>query len=211
MPGTIPVARDNSSPVGLQPSVFGVTSDAAVIAGSVSRPEAFAAIFDRHFAALHGYLAARVGAARADDLASSTFTIAFERRHSFRSDADSARPWLFGIATNLLRNERRSEQRAVHLFSRMVEPVHWARASSDGGDHERLAALLAKLDPDQRDVLLLYAWAELSYEEIASSLAIPLGTVRSRLARAREHLRSGLGSADASAPALDAETQEMSE
>jgi RNA polymerase sigma-70 factor (ECF subfamily) len=190
--------------------VFGDTSDAAVIAGSVSRPEVFGAIFDRHFGAIHGYLAARVGSARADDLASSTFTIAFERRRGFRSDADSARPWLFGIATNLLRNERRSEQRAIRVLGRL-EPVHWASGSPDGGDHERLAALLAALDADQRDVLLLYAWAELSYAEIASSLAIPVGTVRSRLARAREYLRSGLGSAGASAPARDAEPEETSE
>jgi RNA polymerase sigma-70 factor, ECF subfamily len=196
--------------VGLEPSVFGDTSDAAVIAGSVLRPEAFAAIFDRHFGAIHGYLAARVGSARADDLASSTFTIAFERRRRFRSDADSAGPWLFGIATNLLRNERRSEQRARHVLGRL-EPADWACVATEGGDHERLAVLLAELDADQRDVLLLYAWAELSYAEIASSLAIPVGTVRSRLARAREHLRSGLGSAGASAPAREVEPQETSE
>jgi len=78
-------------------------SDASVIAGSLQRPEQFAAIFDRHFDSVHAYLARRIGASLADDLASQTFVVAFERRESFRATVDSARPWLFGIATNLMR------------------------------------------------------------------------------------------------------------
>jgi RNA polymerase sigma-70 factor (ECF subfamily) len=171
-----------------EPSAARLESDASLIARSASRPEVFGAIFDRHFTAIHGYLSRRVGQSRADDLAASTFTVAFERRHSFRGEADSARPWLFGIATNLLRNERRSEWRALRALTRLdarplTEPV-WAT-----GIDPRLAALLSQMEADQRDVLLLYAWGELSYDEIAASLGIPVGTVRSRLARAREHLR----------------------
>ena len=166
-------------------------SDASVIALSMSRPEAFATIFDRHFAAIHAYLARRIGYSRADDLASATFTTAFERRRRFRAGADTARPWLFGIATNLLRNERRSELRAVRALLR-IEPTTTSDAPDLPGIEPRLASLLAQLDPDQRDVLLLHTWGELSYEEIAASLAIPVGTVRSRLARARGHLRRGL-------------------
>ena len=180
-----------------------------MIESSLRRPEAFAAIFGRHFDAIHAYLARRVGRARADDLASSTFTVAFERRRGFRADAGSARPWLFGIATNLLRNERRSEQRAVRALAR-VRPVDAEASPFEGVDGSGLGALLAELDSSQRDVLLLYAWAELSYEEIASSLAIPVGTVRSRLARARQHLRRSLGRADAPASALDSDAQETS-
>ena len=179
--------------MGLEPSVAG--SDASVISLSVARPELFATIFERHFAAIHAYLARRVGRSRADDLAATTFTVAFERRRRFRGDADSARPWLFGIATNLLRNERRAEIRALEALSR-VDRGEATEAAGTGGIDPRLAALLAQLDSDQRDVLLLYAWGELSYEEIAGSLGIAIGTVRSRLARAREQLRRGLSTGD---------------
>jgi RNA polymerase sigma-70 factor, ECF subfamily len=162
-----------------------------VIARSTSRPEAFGSIFDRHFAAIHAYLARRAGASRADDLAAATFTVAFERRRAFRGEADSARPWLFGIATNLLRNEHRSETRALRALAR-VEPGSVTQTVGVRGIDPRLALLLVQMHREQRDVLLLYAWGELGYEEIAASLGIPVGTVRSRLARAREHLRGAL-------------------
>lgn len=74
------------------------------------------------------------------------------------------------------------------------------------GIDPRLAALLSEMEADQRDVLLLYAWGELSYEEIATSLEIPLGTVRSRLARAREHLRRTMAE-DEPRPAKARETR----
>src|SRR5271167_757563 len=90
-----------------------VPDDAALIARSLTVPEAFAGVFDRHFDAVHRYLARRVGRERADDLASQTFTVAFERRASFRPGEAGAPPWLLGIATNLLRNHRRSEQRLL--------------------------------------------------------------------------------------------------
>lgn len=86
-------------------------------------------IFDRHFDAVFGYLVRRVGRSHADDLASATFTVAFERRSRFRTDATTARPWLLGIATNLLRNERRAERRALrtlgslHTSSAAVGPI----------------------------------------------------------------------------------------
>ena len=81
------------------------SSDARAIATSLSHPERFAAIFDRHYDAIHAYLARRAGAALADDLAATTFTVAFERRATFRAESTSARPWLYGIATNLLRDQ----------------------------------------------------------------------------------------------------------
>lgn len=162
-----------------------------MISRSVARPELFATIFERHFDAIHAYLARRVGRSLADDLAATTFTVAFERRRRFRDDADSARPWLFGIATNLVRNERRAEIRALEALSRIRRGEVTEAPRIDGIDPS-LAALLAELDPDQRDVLLLYAWGELSYEEIAGCLGIAIGTVRSRLARARGQLKRGL-------------------
>lgn len=175
--------------MGVHPPVSTLSSDASVIALSLSRPEAFATIFERHFSPVHAYLSRRVGATRADDLSSATFMVAFERRRSFRSNADSARPWLLGIATNLLRNERRAERRAVHALMTRQQDLSPGGSEADAA---QLAVGLAELDAEQRDVLLLYAWADLSYEQIAVSLGIPLGTVRSRLARARQKLSARL-------------------
>jgi RNA polymerase sigma factor (sigma-70 family) len=160
-------------------------SDAAVIAESLECPQAFAAIFDRHFDIVHGYLARRVGADGADDLTAATFVVAFERRATFR-DHVSARPWLFGIATNLMRNEWRAERRALDALTGLAgtSPV----ASGDR-EPSGLGEALAELDPDHRDVLLLHAWEGFSYEEIATALGIKIGTVRSRLARGRARLR----------------------
>jgi RNA polymerase sigma-70 factor (ECF subfamily) len=171
----------------------GVLPDAELIVRSLTFPEAFGAIFDRHFDAVHRYLARRAGRERADDLASQTFTVAFARRGTFRPSEVGARPWLLGIATNLLCNDRRSEQRLLEMLARLsADSGAGGNGRADVDGECELAAALAELDGEQRDVLLLYAWAELSYEEIAGALAIPVGTVRSRLSRARSHLRSRL-------------------
>ncbi len=162
-----------------------------MIAASLARPERFEAIFGRHHAAVRAYLHRRVGPERADDLASATFVIAFERRDAFRADADSARPWLLGIATNLLRNEWRAERRALELLSALRADLAGSGAPEES-DHAALAAALVGLDPDQRDVLLLFAWEDLNYQEIARALDVPIGTVRSRLARARARLTAAL-------------------
>jgi RNA polymerase sigma-70 factor (ECF subfamily) len=174
-------------------------TDEAVIFESVSKPQVFSAIFDRHFHVIYSYLAKRAGTQVAEDLASLTFTVAFERRTVFARGAGSARPWLFGIANNLLHNRRRSEQRLSETAAA------FAALSSDGEvapgapgprgaafEDAQLARALATLEVSYRDVLLLYAWGELTYEEIAVALAIPVGTVRSRLSRARSQLRREL-------------------
>jgi RNA polymerase sigma factor (sigma-70 family) len=188
--GTELAGLDNQHVMAARTLQGGSLSDGELIAQSNTTADAFHELFDRHFNAVHRYLARRIGRERADDLASQTFTVAFTRRTTFRTDATDARPWLLGIATNLLMNERRAEQRSLEAVGRMqaqpVPPV--AELADDGLDHE-IAAALAALDPHQRDVLLLFAWGELSYEEIASALAIPVGTVRSRMSRARTYLR----------------------
>jgi RNA polymerase sigma factor (sigma-70 family) len=191
--------------------IAGGRSDAESIASSLSVPDAFRSVFDRHFDAVHRYLARRVGRARADDLASQTFVVAFERRASFRSDAFDARPWLLGIATHLLMNDRRSEKRSLNLVARLTARAEPA-LSFTGYELRELdddvATALAGLDSDMRDVLLLVAWGELSYEEVAEALGIPVGTVRSRLSRARAHVRAHLGGATAVDPASpDAQPQ----
>ena len=166
-------------------------SDGELIARSLMSPQAFGDLFDRHFVAVHRYLARRLGRERADDLAAQTFTVAFERRATFRREEREARPWLLGIATHLLLNHRRAEQRLLETVARLSAQPERVIEERPDVDVE-LAAALAELKGDQRDVLLLTAWGELSYEEIAAALEIPVGTVRSRLARARTHLRDRL-------------------
>jgi RNA polymerase sigma factor (sigma-70 family) len=171
-------------------------SDAQVIAASRVEPRVFAAVFDRHYDAVHRYLARRVGSDLADDLAADTFTTAFDARRRYDTAHLDARPWLFGIATNLLRHHRRGEARRLRAYARLDRP-----ADPDGGfggiearvDAGRagpaIADALTRLSAGDRDVLLLFAWADLRYEEIAVALRIPVGTVRSRLHRARRRVR----------------------
>jgi RNA polymerase sigma-70 factor (ECF subfamily) len=170
-------------------------SDESLIVASAQRPDRFAVVFDRHFAAIHRYLARRAGREIADDLASQCFTIAFERRATFNAGAGSARPWLYGIATNLLRDHWRAEQRSavaiIRLGNDRAGAVHADPADRDAAD-PALARALNSLESAQLDVLLLYAWAELSYDEIALALDVQVGTVRSRLSRARARVREQL-------------------
>lgn len=170
-------------------------TDGALIRRSLTEPSAFAEVFDRHFDVVHRFLARRVGAVIAGDLASETFTRAFEGRRRYRFERDDARPWLFGIATNLLRRQRRNEVRQLRAYARTgVDPVldslddsnSRADAAASG---PALARALASIRPEERDVLFLYAWADLSYAEIAEALGLPVGTVRSRLSRARTKIR----------------------
>ena len=169
------------------------------MARSLDEPEAFATLFDRHAPAVHRYLGRRVGDL-ADDLMSETVLIAFRRRAAYRPERVEVRPWLIGIATNLVHGSARAERRRYRALARAAaEPeVHGA----DPGDSAArldaqalrgpLAGALAGLKARDRDVLLLFAWAQLSYEEIAAVLDIPLGTVRSRLNRARRQTRAAL-------------------
>jgi RNA polymerase sigma-70 factor (ECF subfamily) len=148
--------------------------------------EAFAA----EFAPLHRYLARRVGPAAADELTAETFTVAF--RNWGRLDPDRpVRPWLYGIAANLMRHHWRKERRMLRAYARTgVDPV-WTEDES-APDTRALAVELAKLRRDEREILLLTAWAELTDVEIADALDLPVGTVKSRLSRAREKLRNRL-------------------
>jgi RNA polymerase sigma factor (sigma-70 family) len=173
----------------------GTSRDGVAIARSLSSPDAFTEVFDRHFVAVHRYLARRVGRDLADDVAARTFMVAFDRRSSYQDRLGSARPWLLGIATNVLREERRSGQRLQTTLEQLGNEA-WVSANGAGdGEGEAdydLAGALARLDVDQRDALVLYAWGELSYAEIAAALEIPIGTVRSRISRACASLRSDL-------------------
>ena len=183
------------APSGQTAGVERDASDAAVIASSLVDAARFGEIFDRHFAEIHRYLARRVGAALADEIAAETFVLAFRLRDRFDHHAVDARPWLFGITANLVRRHWRTERRRLRAYARTgVDPVCDETAEVERridalAAGPQLAAALASLSGREREVLLLFAWADLSYEEISTALGVPAGTVRSRLSRARAHVR----------------------
>jgi RNA polymerase sigma-70 factor (ECF subfamily) len=171
-------------------------TDAEAIEASRAEPTAFAVVYDRHAAVVFRFLVRRVGRDTADELLGETFRIAFQRRSSFDCERVSARPWLYGIASNLVAKYRRSEARRMNAFGRMTaacpteEPADAAAAAVDAQrSWPEVARRVAALPDAERDALLLFAWEELSYEEVAAALNIPVGTVRSRLSRARRRLR----------------------
>jgi RNA polymerase sigma factor (sigma-70 family) len=168
-------------------------TDGAVFARSVSEPQLFTIIFDRYYRVVYGFVSRRAGPTIADDIAAETFTRAFERRSSYDSTAERALPWLLGIAINLLAHHRRSEARHFRALA-ASRPGDSPSGGIDAAIAERLVVGLEQLDDYDREALLLYAWGELKYEEIAATLAIPLGTVQSRLHRARRKLRQVLES-----------------
>ncbi len=170
-------------------------ADGDVFARSMAEPEVFTIIFDRYYRSVYSYLSRRVGRTIADDLAGETFVRAFERRSSYDPRFERALPWLLGIAINLLAHHRRSEARQLRALAaaagfepREAAPIDGSRVASS----ERLVSGLEQLDDYDREALLLYAWGDLAYADIAQVLGIPIGTVRSRLNRARAKLRQAL-------------------
>jgi RNA polymerase sigma factor (sigma-70 family) len=172
-------------------------TDAEVISAAQRDPEAFGALFDRHATVLFRYLVRRVGRDEAEALLGEIFRIAFEKRTSYDPTYANARPWLYGIATNLVARHRRREGRRIGAMARLAAlnsgPIDASARVDDAVDaHDlwpRVADAITELPDDERDALILYVWEELSYEEIAAALGTPIGTVRSRLNRARETLR----------------------
>lgn len=174
-----------------------MSTDSSVIEASLDRPAMFGELFRRHASSIHRYAARRAGVAAADDVTSETFLVAFERRSRFDRSLPDARPWLYGIATNLLHRQRTAEARTFRMLEKL--PLDAEHHSPQDQTDEALDAARAlrgmarsirRLSTGDRDCLLLYAWADLSYEQIATALDIPIGTVRSRINRARRTLRA---------------------
>jgi RNA polymerase sigma factor (sigma-70 family) len=177
-----------------------VVTDAEIIGLSLDDPGCFGMIFERHAGELLRYAHARLGPDLAQDVLAETFLAAFGRRaHYDRSRAD-ARPWLYGIAIRQIGRHRRAEQRAARALARVPAET----VTRDFGDRSadrvtaqqlrpRLVALLSGLPRQDRELLLLIAWAGLSYEESAQALGVPVSTVRSRLHRIRAKTRQALG------------------
>ena len=173
--------------------------DTALVTASLDDPDRFTAVYDRHFPAIYRYVAGRLGAQAADDVVAETFLAAFRRRSAFDPAKGGVRPWLFGIATNLVSQHRRTESRRYRTLARHG-------AEPDAGGHEDrvvnavtatgmrsdLARALTRLPRKERDVVLLVALAGLEHAEIAAVLGVPYGTVGSRLHRARRKLWAAL-------------------
>jgi RNA polymerase sigma factor (sigma-70 family) len=172
-------------------------SDAHVISASIDEPGRFGAIFDRHATSLHRYVVRRLGPFEAEAMVGDVFRIAFEKRSTYDVSRPNARPWLYGIATNLVAKHRRGEARRIRAVARLAAQRLPATDLADGVTGAvdadllwpRVAEAVASLPEPERDALLLHVWEGLSYEDVADALGIPVGTVRSRLHRARGRIR----------------------
>ncbi|MDQ1084482.1 MULTISPECIES: RNA polymerase sigma factor [Microbacterium] len=173
-----------------------MSTDNELIVRSHVDPAVFATLYDRHASAVYRYLAQRLGDHAADDVMSETFLVAFERRGAYDPQVLDARPWLLGIATRLMRKHARLEAvawkgMAAHMAAQVApDLIERAGARMDAERlTRRLTSALRKLSDADRDTLLLYAWGHLDYAAIAAATDVPIGTVRSRLNRARRVLR----------------------
>jgi RNA polymerase sigma-70 factor (ECF subfamily) len=163
--------------------------------------DAFGELFDSCARAVYNHAFRLIGDwSAAEDVMAQTFLEAWRSRERIINDGGSLRPWLLGIATNLARGHRRASRRQVAAMLRLGPPPDVPDFSDDVtgrlDDASRVAALhrsLSGLRPDEYEVLALYAWSGLSYEEVAQALGVPVGTVRSRLSRARAKLLTATG------------------
>ncbi len=158
--------------------------------------ELVAVVFREHSHDVHRYLARRLGHDLALELTAETFRLALERFESFDARIGSPQAWVFGIASNVLRGHWRTEQRRIRAFerdaNRTVASIDPLSTVEDRVDAERrlrdVWVELRALSAQDRDLVLLFAWEQFSYAEIAETLSIPVGTVRSRLNRIRASL-----------------------
>jgi RNA polymerase sigma-70 factor (ECF subfamily) len=186
-------------------------SDASVIAASIADHELFAELFRRHAPTVHRYLARRIGPEAADDCLAEVFLAAFRRRERYDPRFATALPWLYGIAAHVVAQHRREDAHRWRLLGVLSpepdDPGHADAASERVSAQSQRGALmrgLASLSEGDREVLLLVAWEQLSPTEAALALAIPAGTARTRLHRARRQLRAHLDRFDALDPIDDA-------
>lgn len=174
-----------------------MSTDSAIIRRSLDDPSAFAELFDRHAAGVGRFAARRVGGEAAQDVLSETFLVAFRRRGAFDHAWESAVPWLLGIASRLIKKHRADEARQWRSITASVGAAgSWHDGELSRADERtdaaaalgQLARHIDALPTRDRETLLLYAWGDLTYEEIAVALNVPVGTVRSRLNRVRKRL-----------------------
>ncbi|MBE1582425.1 RNA polymerase sigma factor [Nonomuraea angiospora] len=182
------------------PDASDVMEDVTVVERSMDNPDLFALLYDRYFTELYRYLAARLGSEHVEDLVADAFLIAFNGRGGFDPQRGTVRSWLYGIATNVVARHRRREGRRLNALSKVP-----AEDSADGPEDRVTSQLAAQasrpelvrglkgLAKGDRDAVFLLVFGGLGYEEIATALDIPIGTVGSRINRARKKLRTALG------------------
>lgn len=175
-------------------------TDAELLGQSVDEPSLFAGLFDRHAGAIARYAQSRLGADLAEDVVAETFLDAFRHRERYDAAWPDARPWLFGIAIRQIGKHRRAEAR----YRNLLRSAPREREAEDFGNRTaerlsaqrlrpRLMAILDELRDRDRELLLLVAWAGLSYAEAARALGITESAVKSRLHRIRTRIREALG------------------
>lgn len=173
-----------------------MSTDSEIIRRSLDDAGVFSEIFERHVRPVGRYIRRRIGPDAVEDVLSETFLVAFRRRATFDHRQASSLPWLLGIATRIVKSHRTDEARQWRVFESStvaaVDPESPYAATDSRLDAEAalraLAPRIAALSQKERDTLLLHAWADLTYEQIADALSVPVGTVRSRLNRVRRKL-----------------------
>lgn len=183
--------------------------DAELLQRSIRDPKLFEEIFERHYDAVLRYGRQRVGHDVGEEIAARTMAIAFQRRRSYDPGFRSARPWIFGIATNLIRHHARDER--VHLMALARLPMDPEVDDEEVLDRleaarrrPQLLEALTELPAAERDAFMLSAVGGLSYSDIAEALGVAEGTVGSRIHRARRRLREALVALEANTKRSDA-------
>jgi len=172
-------------------------SDSEILVAAANNPAAFKEIFERHFESVHRFVARQLDLECADDATAEVFLRALRGVSGYQARSPDALPWLLGIAANVVRAELRDRYRSrVRSLELIGAREHSARADGELETVGRLAEVqraLNTLSSEEREPLLMFAWLDQPYESIAVALGIPVGTVRSRIARARRQLRHELG------------------
>jgi RNA polymerase sigma-70 factor (ECF subfamily) len=178
--------------------------DDPCVAGLCGDAEAFAVVYERHGPAILRYLTRRLGPDVGPDAAHDVFVRAFGLRARYDRARGTVAGWLFGIALNVAAEHRRADGRRLQALERLAGE---APRSSPGVAPPpeltpALAGALRRLPVKEREALLLVVWGELSYAEAAAALGVPLGTVRSRVSRARTTLHDAVAEHRRPAPAI---------
>jgi len=169
-----------------------IETDAELLSRSATDPAVFGAVYERHGVAVRRYVIGRVGLSSGEDLAAEVFIRAFRARHQCRAENGSARAWLLGVANHVIGDHRRVERRRLATLERLLVERSEPSSQPEMGLTAEIIHALRRLPASHRDTLLLMVWGELSRDEVAAALGVPIGTVNSRIARARRRLASDL-------------------
>ena len=184
-------------------------SDATIVKASIGDPRRFGEIFDRYADDILRYASARLGSDLAEDVTAETFLAAFRARSTYDLSRPNARPWLYGIAVRQIGSHRRAERRYLQALGRARAETVAADFSDRVADRvtaeqrrPQLAAVLSGLSRQDRELLLLVAWTDLTYQESAQALGMSVSAVKSRLHRIRARTRQALAGTNPAPPEM---------